>query len=675
MAYDQLLRLQPPEGADPRLLLVTVTEDDIQKLNFPISDQLLDQALGTLEADEPSIIGLDIYRDLPVEPGHKALNERLRTSSLIVPVCKGATKSFQGVAPPPGVPDEVVGFSDLVFDPDNVVRRSLLAMDLQGQKCRTTNSLGLQLALNYLYSQNIQPQRTPAGDFQLGAVHLRPLSLHDGSYHRIEEMGGYQLLLRYRSPLTLARTVSLSEVLEKRFQPEWVKDKVVLVGVSAPSAKDTFLTPFSGGQKENILTPGVVIHAQIVSQILSAVLDGRPLFWYLPYWAEGIWIWGWAIVGGLVAWRIRHPLRLGLAGGVALVGLFGTCFGLFLGAGWLPLVTPAIALVGTAAGVFAHTAYQAQQQQRLISQRVEEQDQAIALLQTLLKEVKAAPGIDSVDQLPQAIDSLNALLGGRYLVKKVLGMGGFSQTYLAEDTKRPGNPLCVVKRLRPARTDSQFLQVARRLFNSEAEILERLGQHNRIPQLLAYFEEHREFYLVEEYIEGHPLTDELVTGVHLPEAQALEITRGILEVLAFIHQHGVIHRDVKPGNVIRRHSDQQLVLIDFGAVKHFQPPEDGQPEENTIVIGTPGYAPAEQLSGQPALNSDVYAVGVTGIQALTGLSPKQFQKDLSTGEILWRHQAEVSPPFADILDKMVRYYFSDRYPSAAEVLHDLKRLG
>jgi serine/threonine protein kinase len=127
--------------------------------------------------------------------------------------------------------------------------------------------------------------------------------------------------------------------------------------------------------------------------------------------------------------------------------------------------------------------------------------------------------------------------------------------------------------------------------------------------------------------------------------------------------------------VIRRHSDQQLVLIDFGAVKHFQPPEDGQPEENTIVIGTPGYAPAEQLSGQPALNSDVYAVGVTGIQALTGLSPKQFQKDLSTGEILWRHQAEVSPPFADILDKMVRYYFSDRYPSAAEVLHDLKRLG
>ncbi|WP_081980793.1 CHASE2 domain-containing protein [Neosynechococcus sphagnicola] len=673
VTFDAFVRLQPEEAPDPRLLVVTITEEDIQRQKkWPISDQALNQALGKLEQAQPLAIGLDLYRDLPVEPGHRELATRFQTSDVIVPVCKVRTKSVQGVAPPPGVPMEAVGFSDIVIDPDNVVRRNLISMTEQRGKCTTTNSLGLQLALSYLVAQGIEPQLTPQNYLQLGSAVFRPLHENDGGYRRIDAQG-HQILLRYRSPQQVARMISLTDVLQGQFRPDWVKDKLVLLGVSALSVKDTFLTPYSAGQQEDIFMPGVVLHAQMTSQILSAVLDGRSLFWYWPKWGEGLWILGWALVGGTLAWWVRHPLQLGALTAVALGSLAGGCYVIFLKAGWVPVIPPAIALVGTAGSLVTYAAYKAQISQKQIAEQSQEQDKAIALLQAMLKESREAQS-DAVPETTPIADSLNTLLSGRYRIKKVLGAGGFGQTYLAEDTKRPGNPLCVVKHLRPARKDPKFLQVARRLFNTEAEILEQLGQHNRIPQLLAYFEENKEFYLVEEFVQGHSLSNELVPGKQLSEARVIEMLRGILEVLAFIHHHRIIHRDIKPGNIIRRQSDNRLVLIDFGAVKQIRPPEREEEESNTVVIGTPGYAPAEQLSGQPGLSSDVYALGVIGIQGLTGLVPKQFQKDPRTGEILWQHLAKVSPQLSGILDKMVRYYFSDRYQSAAEALQDLERL-
>ena len=272
---------------------------------------------------------------------------------------------------------------------------------------------------------------------------------------------------------------------------------------------------------------------------------------------------------------------------------------------------------------------------------------------------------------------LGKLLDRRYQVTQVLGAGGFGRTYLAQDTRRPGNPICVVKQLKPVSSEPSFLETARRLFNSEAETLEQLGNHDQIPRLLAYFEEDQEFYLVQEFIEGHTLTQELQPGQRWEESRVIELLQEVLSVLEFVHNHGVIHRDIKPDNLIRRNLDHKLVLVDFGAVKQIRTQIAsvyGQ-ANNTIAVGTPGYMSSEQALGQPRPSSDIYALGIIGIQALTGLMPVSFQEDLSTGEILWERLVPVSRGLATIITRMVRYHFKDRYQSAAEALQALRQLN
>jgi CHASE2 domain-containing sensor protein/predicted Ser/Thr protein kinase len=270
---------------------------------------------------------------------------------------------------------------------------------------------------------------------------------------------------------------------------------------------------------------------------------------------------------------------------------------------------------------------------------------------------------------------LKTLQGGRYKILAALGGGGFGQIYVAEDTYRPGNPRCVVKHLQPASREVDFLQTARRLFNTEAEILEKLGHHDQIPQLLAYFEENEEFYLVQEFVDGCALSDELSGGV-INETQVISLLQDILNVLEFVHSHQVIHRDIKPSNLIRRQQDGKIILIDFGAVKEIrnQIVNDSEPSEITVAIGTKGYMPNEQSAGKPRFNSDIYAVGIVAIQALTGLRPSKLGEDPNTGEILWRDKIQVSDGLADILDKMVWYDFRVRYQSASEVLAALQQL-
>ncbi len=162
---------------------------------------------------------------------------------------------------------------------------------------------------------------------------------------------------------------------------------------------------------------------------------------------------------------------------------------------------------------------------------------------------------------------LGKTLSGRYYIVKHLGGGGFGQTYLAEDRQLPGNPLCVVKQLKPQATDPLTLQVSQRLFDREAQVLYKLGKHDQIPQLLAHFEQEQEFYLVQEFIEGHELKQELAVGKQLNENQVMTLCGDILKILEFVHQQEVIHRDIKPSNLIRRKQDGKIVLIDFGAVK------------------------------------------------------------------------------------------------------------
>ncbi|MBE9125417.1 protein kinase, partial [Coleofasciculus sp. LEGE 07081] len=270
-------------------------------------------------------------------------------------------------------------------------------------------------------------------------------------------------------------------------------------------------------------------------------------------------------------------------------------------------------------------------------------------------------------------------LGGRYKIISQLGAGGFGQTFLAEDLHLPDRPQCVVKQLKPQTHDAAFLQTARRLFDTEARVLYQLGNHDQIPRLLAHFEENEEFYLAQELVVGNPLTKELRNGKPWSESQTIALLQDVLQVLAFVHDQNVIHRDIKPSNLMRRSSDDKIVLIDFGAVKQVTTqllnPSSGK-TDLTISIGTQGYVPKEQLGGQPRFSSDIYAVGIIGIQALTGLHPKLLREDSETGEINWRDFApQVNPELTEFLDLMVRYDFRVRYQTAAAALDALQSIS
>ena len=272
---------------------------------------------------------------------------------------------------------------------------------------------------------------------------------------------------------------------------------------------------------------------------------------------------------------------------------------------------------------------------------------------------------------------IGELLAGHYRVLQALGSGGFGKTYIVEDTHRPSNPKCVLKHLKPASDDFQVLETARKLFHKEAEILEKLGEYHHIPRLLAYFEEEQEFYLAQEYIEGQPLSKELVPGQQWSESQVIELLQEVLQILVFIHGQSVIHRDIKPDNLIRRASNSKLVLIDFGAIKQIRNPtalETGA-VSISVTVGTPGYMSTEQGRGSPRPNSDIYSLGTIGIQALTGIHPYQLQEDPDTGELLWRHLVPVSGGLAKVLTKMVRYHFKDRYQTALEALQAVQQLA
>jgi serine/threonine-protein kinase len=269
---------------------------------------------------------------------------------------------------------------------------------------------------------------------------------------------------------------------------------------------------------------------------------------------------------------------------------------------------------------------------------------------------------------------LGTKLRNRYLILKELGIGGFGHTFLAQDCDFPGQPWCVVKQLKPQSEETWVLQTARRLFDQEASVLARIGNHPQIPHLKAYFEEEEQFYLVQQYIEGSLLSEEFNGEKPWRQEDAIAFLEDILGILGFIHENQVIHRDLKPDNIIRRQSDQKLVLIDFGSVKKITVlnPETGEDSELTVAVGTPTYMPLEQQGGKPSYSSDIYALGKIVIQGLTGISPKKLSEDSETGELLWQHLVKIDHDFVDILSRMVKLCKRDRYQTATEVLEDLR---
>lgn len=268
------------------------------------------------------------------------------------------------------------------------------------------------------------------------------------------------------------------------------------------------------------------------------------------------------------------------------------------------------------------------------------------------------------------------LLRDRYLVLRSLGQGGFGATFLAANISLPGNPPCVIKQLRPSTNVPHLFQMARELFEREAQTLGRIGNHPQVPTLLDYFEDNQQFYLVQEYIKGHNLQQEVKKNGPFSEAGGRQFLSEILPMVQYIHSQQVIHRDIKPANLIRREQDRKLVLIDFGAVKNRVNPDaatntSDQTALTAFAVGTPGFAPPEQMAMRPVYASDIYAVGVTCIYLLTGKSPKDMEYSASTGELVWTKYVQVSEPFAQVLRKMLEVSVRHRYQSAEEVLRAL----
>jgi CHASE2 domain-containing sensor protein len=379
-AFDRMMQLRPALQPDQRLLVVAVTEADIQSQKmYPLTDAVVNQLLQNLEQYQPAVIGLDIYRDLPVPPGHAEFSSRLQKSDRIIPVCKVTNGGNPGTPPPPGVPDSRVGFSDIAVDqPNGIVRRALLFLTLAPSAtsgCNTSLSFSFQLAQHYLVKKGIKPELTPEQYLKIGKVVFKPLLPTDGGYQH-GDTGGYQILLNYRSSTSLARSVTLSDVLANRLNPSWVKDRIVLIGITAPSVDDAFYTPYSSQERPLQKMPGVVVHGQLVSQLLSAVLDGRPLFWFWPEWVEVLWIVGWAVIGGSLAWYIRHPVLLALASTGTSFILLGTGFGIFLQQGWVPVMTPAIAFFINGGAVAAYRIIRQRQVNQLV-EWINQKNQAV----------------------------------------------------------------------------------------------------------------------------------------------------------------------------------------------------------------------------------------------------------------------------------------------------------
>ncbi|QUY40662.1 CHASE2 domain-containing protein [Acaryochloris marina] len=369
-AYDHFVQAQPDLGKDSRLLVVGITEADIQAMGqWPIPDSVLADAFKKLQTHQPRVIGLDIWRNLPIpnlkEPtqtnGHAQLVQQMKESDRVVVITKLGSEHEATIPPPTGVPETQVGFNDTVVDSGGVVRRNLLYQE------DYFPSFALRMALRYLKDEGKEdkPSEVDPNVLQIGPTVFWPLQSNDGSYINADTRG-YQILINYRSAHESVEQVSLSEVLAGQVNPNLIKDRIILMGTTAESGKDLFHTPYSSSLDDRQTMPGVVIHAQMVSQFLDAADGTRNLISVWPEPGEMIWILGWALIGSLLAWGVRHPMGLVLGSGMALIVLYSVCRILFSQQIWIPLVPPFLAFVGATGIVVIYNAQQAQRQQKMV---------------------------------------------------------------------------------------------------------------------------------------------------------------------------------------------------------------------------------------------------------------------------------------------------------------------
>ncbi len=343
---DQFFRWRSLEAPDERIAIVTIDETDLREVGqWPIPDGILAQSIANIKAQNPQAIGLDIYRDLAVEPGHTDLVNLFQSTPNLFGIEKVVGTK---IAPSPTLSQAgQVGFSDLVVDADGKVRRALLSVILSEEELRY--SLAAKLALYYLEAEGITPESVASDEQQvrLGKAVFERFTGNDGGYAHTSS-GGYQILLNYRGTQENFATFPLKEVLDNQIPPDSFRDRIVLIGTTAPSIKDLFYTPYSSQIFASPdMMPGIVLHGNIISQILSAALNGRPL---LRSWSEPIEWLGILVLGGLgaiVSWWLKSSSAIAFGVFLVSIGLLGVCYLAFLYGWWLPFVPSLLAFFGT----------------------------------------------------------------------------------------------------------------------------------------------------------------------------------------------------------------------------------------------------------------------------------------------------------------------------------------
>lgn len=410
VALDQMFRLRPVEPVDSRIVLVTIDESDVKQLGqWPMSDAVLAQLISSIKQQQPRVIGLDIFRDLPVEPGHQDLANVFTTTPNLIGI-ENVIKAANGEvvpAPPLLKQRDQVSSSDLLLDKDGRVRRSLLY--LRTQDDRSIFTLGARLAFFYLDKQGIsrQPLNSEQTKFRLGQAVFTPLQPNDGGYVGMDA-GGYQILSNFPKFRHGFQTIALTDVLQGRLPRDLVResgdaplrDRIVLIGVTAESLKDKFFTSYT--TNSTAIPAGVEVHALLTSQLLSAALDGRPLLhtWSEP--TEWLWIVIWSTIGAVIGWTASSPRQTILK--VVLLGLAlcGGAYILFLMGWWIIIVPPLLALVGSAITSNSYLLWEnLKEYARTLEHKVEER--TINLEQEIVERRQAEETLSQQKQLLQTI--------------------------------------------------------------------------------------------------------------------------------------------------------------------------------------------------------------------------------------------------------------------------------
>ncbi len=376
-ALDQLIRLRPPEPVDDRIVIVGIDEADLRSAGqYPMSDRQMAQLLQKLQAAKPRAIGLDIYRDIPVEPGHQQLQQVYRKSPNLIGISHIKDDDSPEVPPPPVLRDtRQYGFNNVVLDPDNTVRRGLLYWKPHDHRA-VLPSFALSLAFLYLSAEGIRPIAAPSGEMQLGKALFDRFTGDDGGYV-LTDSGGYQILLNPRGPANTFRRVTMTEVMQGRVPAAALRDRIVLIGYTAVSLNDFANISYSSrlvGPPQPV--PGIELQANIVSQILGAATDGRVLFQSWPEPMEWLWIGAWAWLGGMLCWRVRSLYRSTVTITVAGLSLVAIGYAALLVGWWIPTVSPVLAMAGSAIATIAY-----------IARRQEELQRSKEFLQTIINTI------------------------------------------------------------------------------------------------------------------------------------------------------------------------------------------------------------------------------------------------------------------------------------------------